>query len=471
VISDKLTTVPAPATPQDVAPGKQRAVPGPSIPIQDPRSKIQNPAIVAGAVALLYLGLLGWLWGHFQGDPLGFVHEGTVWLHPERQGTNGYDGQFYLYIAQHPLHAVPFLDLPSIRLQRIFFPLLIDLAALGQRPLMPYAMLLLNWLAVGGGTLLVARLLQRWGRSPWFALSYALAAGIPVALQFDTPEPLAFALVALAVTYWEPQSPERPDSTNPKSAGERLAVGSWGAGDDIRIATDAVSNPKSPIQNPKSAGPKSPIQNPKFLAWGALAAAAALLTREHALYFVAAYAGAALLRRDGRGLLAAVAALVPVTLWGLYLSAQLGKSSVAELPPLESIPFITYWIQGNLVDPTWRSAGYAAQYIAPATVFGILGLAAVLRPIGTWLRTRVWQAPAALGLAMVGNVHLLAFIPRAGYQHQIAASRYALGLALAAVLWTGASRPRWLLWLTPLCALGLLAYLYGLLTQDPAYLW
>ena len=50
-------------------------------------------------------------------------------------------------------------------------------------------------------------------------------------------------------------------------------------------------------------------------------------------------------------------------------------------------------------------------------------------------------------------------------------SRYALGLALAAVLWAGSTRPRWLLWLTPLCAFSLLAYLYGLVTQDPAYLW
>src|SRR4051794_34751192 len=84
-------------------------------------SKIQDPAVVAAAVGLFYLGLLAWLWQHFGGDPLGFAHEGTVWLNPDRQGTNGYDGQFYLYIAQHPLHAVQFLDLPTIRLQRMFY--------------------------------------------------------------------------------------------------------------------------------------------------------------------------------------------------------------------------------------------------------------------------------------------------------------------------------------------------------------
>jgi hypothetical protein len=65
----------------------------------------------------------------------------------------------------------------------------------------------------------------------------------------------------------------------------------------------------------------------------------------------------------------------------------------------------------------------------------------------------------------------MTFLPHLGYQHQVAASRYLLGLALAAVLWAGASRPRWLLWLTLIFLMGLLAYLYGLVKQDPAYLW
>ncbi|HUS16370.1 MAG TPA: hypothetical protein VM536_15335 [Chloroflexia bacterium] len=392
--------------------------------------------MVAGLVGLLYAGLLAWLWDHFHGDPLGFVHQGTVWLYPQRQGTNGYDGQFYFYIAQHPFHAVAFLDLPSIRLQRIFFPLLIDLVALGQRPLMPYAMLLINWLAVVCGTWLVARLLRRWGRSPWFALSYALAAGIPVALQFDTPEPLAFALVALGVTCWERGS---------SPAGEPPP-------------DEALPDRRAPLRV-------------SLLIVGTLAFAAALLTREHTIYFVAAYAAAALLRRDWRQLGAAVATLVPVTIWGAYLSATLGKSSLSQIPVLEYIPFVTYWVQGNLVDPTPRSAGYAAQYIVPAAVFGVLAIGTLAGIAVRGVRTRRWAAPAPLLLALLGNVHLLTFLPLQGYQHQVAASRYALGLALAAVLWAGSTRPRWLLWLTPLCAAGLLAYLYGLLTQDPAYLW
>jgi hypothetical protein len=407
----------------------QTAVAAPAAVTGRPVSRLQSPYAVALLVAALYLALLGWLWTHFGGDPLGFVHEGSIWRDQNPQGTWGYDGQFYYYTALHPLHAVQFMDLPSIRLQRIFFPIVVEMVALAQRPLIPYATLLVNWLSVVGGTLLVALLLKRWGRSPWFALSYALCSGIPVALTFDTAEPLTFALVALGVLFWERRRPPDADAGPATARAERGRLG------------------------------------------GLLAFAAALLTRELAGYFAAGYAGAALFRRDWRGLALAILTFVPVTLWGLILAVALGKASVAQVQPFEHIPFVTYWVQGNLVDPTPRTLGYAAQYIVPAFVFGALGLVYLARPFVVWARTRVWLAPSALLFALLGNVHLMTFLPRLGYQHQVAVSRYALGLALAAVLWAGSTRPRWLLWLTPLCAFSLLAYLYGLVTQDPAYLW
>ena len=406
---------------------------------------------MAGVVGLLYLGFLAWAWGHFGGDVAAFIHQGTVWLHPERQGTNGYDGQFYYYIALHPLHAVPFLDLPSIRLQRIFYPLLIDLVALGQRPLMPYAMLLINWLAVVGGTWGVARLLAGWGRNPWFALAYACASGIPLALTFDTPEPLAFALVILAITLWNAE------------CGMRNA--------ELGSVSTATASADPPTHRRFTFYVLRFTLHVSPLALASLAFALALLTREHTAYFVLAFAGAAFLRRDWRGFAAAALAFVPVTLWGIALTLLLGKVGVAQVQPFETIPFITYWVQGNLVDPTPRSAGYALQYIVPTTVFGLLALGGLLRAPLVWLRSRAWLPPSALLLAVLGNTHLMTFLPRLGYQHQVAVSRYMLGLALAAVLWAGSARPRWLLWLTPLFLLSLLAYAYGLFTHDPAYLW
>ncbi len=395
---------------------------------------LQRPVLVAGLIGLVYLGLLAWLWQHFGGDPQAFIHQGTIWRDGNAQGTWGYDGQFYYYIALHPLHAVQFLDLPTIRLQRIFYPLVIIAVSLAQRPLMPYAMLLINWAAVVGGTWMVAALLRRWGRSPWWALSYALASGIPVALQFDTAEPLAFALVIAGVACWEHVRPaSAPVWPAPGTAEDRSAL--------------------------------------RWMIAGAAAFAAALLTRELAAYFVAAYAGGALFRRDWRGIGWALLPFVPVTLWGLGLSATLHSLSVAQVQPFEFMPFLAFWVGGNLSDPTWRSAGYAAQYIGPTIIFGGLALSNLAGRAWAWVRARGWDPPSPLLFAVLGNVHLLTFLPRLGYQHQVAVSRYALGLALAAVLWAGASRPRWLLWLTPLAALTLIAYAYGLITQDPAYLW
>jgi len=223
-----------------------------------------------------------------------------------------------------------------------------------------------------------------------------------------------------------------------------------------------------------------------LLLGSALAFAAALLTRELALYFVVAYALVAVyligkgvlfgifrggmeavpgelrrgLREEGPVLLVAIAAFVPVTLWTSYLSVTSRYLGVSFVQPFEHIPFLAYWLQ--LGHPTARSASYAAQYIVPTTVFGLLGL---------WQLLRTWRWPSPLLVALLGNVHLMMFLPHLGYQHQVASSRYLLGLALAAVLWAGGARPRWMLWLTLLFALTFLAYVYGLVRQDPAYLW
>jgi hypothetical protein len=106
--------------------------------------------------------------------------------------------------------------------------------------------------------------------------------------------------------------------------------------------------------------------------------------------------------------------------------------------------------------------GYAAQYIVPSAMFGALAL---------WSLLRTWRWPSPLLLAVLGNVHLITFLPHLGYQHQVASSRYLLGLALATVLWAGSAKSRWLLWLTLIFAMSFFAYFYGLIKQDPAYLW
>ena len=111
----------------------------------------------------------------------------------------GSDGQFVYYIALDPAHARYYIDVPPYRYTRIFYPLLARALSLGRAALIPYALLAINWLAIGGGTLAVAAWLKRRRISPWFALIYGLYPGLTVALRFDLTEALAYALVALAV--------------------------------------------------------------------------------------------------------------------------------------------------------------------------------------------------------------------------------------------------------------------------------
>ncbi len=111
----------------------------------------------------------------------------------------GYDGQYNYYIALDPINAHYYMDWPAYRYTRILYPLLARLLAFGQPALVPYTLLALNWLAIGGGTLVVAAWLKRRGLSPWLALVYAFYPGLFIAYQHDLSEPLAYGLVALGV--------------------------------------------------------------------------------------------------------------------------------------------------------------------------------------------------------------------------------------------------------------------------------
>lgn len=117
--------------------------------------------------------------------------------------TRNFDGQFYYFIALDPPNARYYLDTGVVaagyRYGRIVYPLLARALALGQPNVIPYTLLLVNWLAVAGGTWALAAWLKRRRVSPWLALIFALYPGVFSALQCDLVEALAYALVALAV--------------------------------------------------------------------------------------------------------------------------------------------------------------------------------------------------------------------------------------------------------------------------------
>ncbi|NJL95825.1 MAG: hypothetical protein HC915_19885, partial [Anaerolineae bacterium] len=111
----------------------------------------------------------------------------------------GYDGQFAYYIARAPLEAAPCLDAPAYRYQRILLPALGGLLALGDPVRLPWALVLVNSVALVGATALLEGMFQQVGRQRWFALGYGLFFGLVVGIRLSTPEPLAYGLVVLAL--------------------------------------------------------------------------------------------------------------------------------------------------------------------------------------------------------------------------------------------------------------------------------
>ena len=94
--------------------------------------KAIRPWMIVGLVAAIYGGII--LFTHAL-DPLAFATLGTRFSQHVPSGTEGYDGQFAYQIAVKPTGAAPFLDVPAYRYQRILYPLLARLLALGDAAL------------------------------------------------------------------------------------------------------------------------------------------------------------------------------------------------------------------------------------------------------------------------------------------------------------------------------------------------
>jgi hypothetical protein len=171
---------------------------------QHPIFRLIRPAYVVACSYLLFIGLHSLLHGH---NVLYYVHIGSKFALHDPHGTPGYDGQFYYYLARDPLHAAPFLNHPAYRYQRIVYPLIVAVLSLGQENLIPYMLLLVNFIAIVLGTELLARLLIREHLSPWFSLAFGLYFGQATAFIFDTTEPLAYLFICLGLFLLTRQRP------------------------------------------------------------------------------------------------------------------------------------------------------------------------------------------------------------------------------------------------------------------------
>jgi hypothetical protein len=169
-------------------------------------SRPSRPVVIAAVTFAVYLALIVCSLAHgFSPGAFAFVGKNarqptaTLATHAPAGHSAGYDGQFALFIAVDPLGARGALDAPAYRYSHILYPMLARGAALGSPARVPMMLLIVNLVAVSIGAFAIARLLQRQRRSPWPALLVSFYPGMFLSVARDLNEPVAFALVALAL--------------------------------------------------------------------------------------------------------------------------------------------------------------------------------------------------------------------------------------------------------------------------------
>jgi hypothetical protein len=118
----------------------------------------------------------------------------------------GYDGQFYYFLAVDPKNGRDYMDEPGVIYSRIGYPMTVRALSAGNASVIPYMMMIVNILAVVGGTLAVAFFMRRNGLPPALALLYGFFPGLAIAVLRDLTEPLAFGLAAAGLIVFNPRS-------------------------------------------------------------------------------------------------------------------------------------------------------------------------------------------------------------------------------------------------------------------------
>ena len=340
-----------------------------------------------GPAAITFAVCAGYLWlrlARVNGDPAALADPGTRYAEGVEGGTEGYDGQFALYIAldPDPERVAPKLDVPAYRYQRILYPLLARGLAAGNPSAIPWTLVFVNLAAHTVGTLLICALLDSYGQPLRYGLAYGLWVGLVAAVGLDLHEPLAFMLVAAA----------------------------WWARRNHRALRGAV--------------------------WIGLA----LFAKETSLIFWAAWILAdGLSRETRRNALALALAGLPFLLWQLWLWREFGAPGIASggamATPFEAIPFRGLWRIGEV---DLRVLGLYLLIFGPTLI--VPSLWGVVSAMG---RLRAGErSPEAVTLLLHGAG--IAFLPFSTFREPLGLLRIATGLVLSVVVFAaryGLRRP------------------------------
>lgn len=119
-----------------------------------------------------------------------------IWTFPN---SNGYDGQWYHYIAHDPWLQRGFdrfIDAPRLRYRRILLPALANLLAGGQDRYVDRMYIGLMLLSVFLGSLWMSRYAGLRGFSPWLGLGFLIAPGVMISIDRLTVDGVLAAMCA-----------------------------------------------------------------------------------------------------------------------------------------------------------------------------------------------------------------------------------------------------------------------------------
>lgn len=161
-----------------------------------------NSPLVAASLAALMYGVF--LWHALQKvhfDVTSFIVAGSQYTNPKKidqpltvlADSAGYDGQFYYRLARAPLNHEPEkfgirLDSPVYRHQRIIYPLLAYVVALGDPTLIPYTLIAINGIGITVLAFIAGSMIRHLGRHALWALPMAGYAGFLFTLSRDLTE-------------------------------------------------------------------------------------------------------------------------------------------------------------------------------------------------------------------------------------------------------------------------------------------
>jgi len=344
--------------------------------------KLLRPYIVVTVLCLIYcLAVIGIRGG---GDPLILMTIGTQYnpdLADHAYSEEGYDGQYTYYIAENPETASQYIDVPAYRFQRILLPISGRILALGQSSIIPFALIIVNLMALAGGTYILEQLLISHNVSRWFAIGYGLSIGVFGSARLMTTETLAYALVLLAIWLYQREK--------------------W--------------------------------------QWSAMIFALSAFSKEMTLIFVAGHVLYLFTQKEWkRGILFGLIAGIPFAIWQLVLFSwfnSFGIGSGGDLATgFEIFPFWGYL--GIL--PEWGIEKFAivtlfvGTFVLPPTIWGL------------WQCWKDYQRKkwSLLTWLLLVNCTIMLFVPQSTYREILGILRFIVGLQISVILYSAKNRKR-----------------------------